>query len=153
MVVTVAGFYFLWLQVGTLKSTIQSDTHSKLYSEDSELLKLLYLNPEMRPYIYGNRALPSQSDDEDKADRRRRDKVEALAELYCSHFEHIMLQLDNLPHVVQQSWVDYVRYIYTRSPAIQVCYEEMKKDGVFVPEMHRLLYKDCTAKNSKDSWA
>jgi hypothetical protein len=68
--------------------------------------------------------------------------VQTIAELFCCHFEHMMLQLDYLPKVIRQSWVDYAQYLYKTSPAVRACYESLRKEGVYIAEMDQIMKGD-----------
>jgi len=106
-----AGFAVVIFQLRDLKNAAYGETHSRLYGEDYEAVKLFIEHPSLRPYFYDN-----VEPDADSPDRQLADTA---AELYAVHFEHIMLQMDNLPENIRQPWRDYIRGMYERSPVVR----------------------------------
>jgi hypothetical protein len=132
VVVSAVGFVLVWLQLQGLKKTSQSEAHGKVYAADAEILKLFMARPHLRPYFYDNVKIdPSDVD---------AGRVDTIAELFCCHLEHVMLQLDNLPSAVRQSWVDYARWLHRSSPAIREYYAELRNANVYVAAMDELMY-------------
>jgi hypothetical protein len=66
--------------------------------------------------------------------------VYTIAEMFCVQIEHVMLQLDNLPTLVRQSWVDYARWLHRSSPAIRQRYAKMRKFNAYVAAMDEMMY-------------
>jgi hypothetical protein len=130
-VATVVVVLFVWLQMRGLKQALHSETHSKLYAEDFEIIKLFVDRPHLRPYFYKNVEVNPGSPDEAV--------VHTIAELWCCHLEHVRLQLDCVPKMIRQSWADYAKFLYKSSPAIRICHENMKKEGVYIAEMDRFV--------------
>jgi len=131
VVVGILGFLFVWVQIRGLKQALNSETHSKVYAEDFEIIKLFVDKPHLRPYFYEKVEIKPGSTDEAA--------VQTIAELWCCHFEHVMLQLNYLPKVIRQSWVDYARFVYKSSPAIRTCYENLRKEGVYIAKMDYIM--------------
>ena len=132
VVVGVLGFLFVWFQIRGLKQALHSDTHSKIYTEDFEILKLFVDKPHLRPYFYDNVEVMSGSADEAA--------VQTIAEMWCCHFEHVMLQLDNLPKFIRQSWLDYARYMTDCSPAIRACFKKLRNKGLYIAAQDSIMY-------------
>lgn len=107
LVAAVIGFWAVFVQLRQVRVSLESETHSKLYAEDFEWCKILLEKPQMCPYFRGSEISP---DDPLYA------QVDELAGLLCAHFEHILLQLENLPPHIRPRWLDYMRGIYNSSP-------------------------------------
>ncbi len=111
LTIAVIGFAFVIVQIRQLKNAIQSDTHSKLYSEDFEWVKILLEYPQLRPYFYDDQDITS--------DHQDYSRVLGIAELICTHFEHAVLQMENLPTHIVPRWHQYIRSLYNRSPIVR----------------------------------
>lgn len=134
VVVAVFGFIFLWSQIQGVKRTIQCEASGKVYAEDFDILVIFVDKPHLRPYFYKNVEVGIDSPDIEA--------VETIAELFCCHFEQVMLQLDNLPSQIRQSWIGYGRYIYRSSPAIRDTYFEFRRQDMFIADMDNLMMND-----------
>lgn len=109
--VAVIGFAALFYQLVQLRRSVQSDTHGKLYTEDYSVVQLFLSECALRPFFYSNK--PISEDDPNYS------KAAIVAELLCSHFEHIILQEPNLPEHIRPRWDAYVRAMYAQSPIIR----------------------------------
>jgi hypothetical protein len=89
LAVSIIGFAVLLYQLRQLRRSVQSDTHSKLYTEDYSVVHLFLAEPELRPFFYDD--VPVNENDANSGE------ATVVAELLCSHFEHIILQRPNLP--------------------------------------------------------
>jgi hypothetical protein len=127
--VAVCGFAVVIYQIRQIQKALHSDTHSKLYSEDFDWAKLIIQYPELRPYFYENQEIREDTPDSARA--------RTLAELLCAHFEHAVLQMENLPSHIKPRWEDYMRGICATSPAIR---EHLKAHSDWYSErLHQLL--------------
>ncbi len=131
VLVGILGFIFVWIQIRGLTQALNSEAHSKCYTEDFEIVKLFVDNPHLRPYFYDNVEVQPGSPDEAS--------VKTIAELWVCHLEHVWLQLEYLPKKIRKSWADYAHYLYRYSPAIRECYETLRKEGVYMAEMDRFI--------------
>lgn len=134
VVVAVVGFIFLWGQVQGVKRTIQSEASGKVYAADFEILAIFVDKPHLRSYFYKNVEVVIDSPDVGA--------VETIAELFCCHFEQVMLQLDHLPSRIRQSWIDYGRYMYRSSPAMRDTYFEFRRADMFIADMDHVMMDD-----------
>ena len=110
-VTSLAGFAVVIYQLRGLRNATYGETHSRLYGEDYEAVRLFIDHPALRPYFYDNVEPDRASPDYAPAN--------TAAELYAVHFEHIMLQMENLPDAIRQPWRDYIRGMYDRSPVVR----------------------------------
>jgi len=111
LLVAVAGFGLVIYQIHQVKHAIYGDTHSKLYSEDFEWVKIFLDHPEIRPYFYANKEITEMDSDYPL--------TLTVAELLASHFEHVVLQMENLPTHISPRWEDYIKGLYKTSPIIR----------------------------------
>lgn len=133
VVVGIAGFIFVWLQIRGLRQALQSEANAKIYAEDADIMKIFIGKPHLRRYFFDNAEAPPEGSPD-------YDEVRTIAHLTCCHFEHVLLQLNNLPEFVRQGWVDYARYLYQRSPVIRSSYPELRDANVYVKEMDAMLF-------------
>jgi hypothetical protein len=94
LLVTIIGFVFVVLQLGSLRRQIEGDTHADLYGQYMEMGKLFLRKPHLRPYFYDST------------------EIDMMCELITTLLEHAALQRHNLPG---ESWADCWRaYTYAR---------------------------------------
>jgi hypothetical protein len=118
LLVAILGFGVVIFQLSQFKRSLHAETHSRLYGEDYEAIKLFLAYPTLRPYFYENKAPEAGSSDYALAF--------TAAEMYCVHFEHIMLQMGNLPQEIQPAWRAYIQTMYNSSPAIRQHFQDNK---------------------------
>jgi len=111
LAVAAIGFWFVIVQLRQVRTSIESDTHSKLYVEDFEYIKILFEHPELQKYFRASAEIQTEHPDYVQ--------VEELAELICTHFEHVVLQMENLPEHVRPRWLDYMHSIFSTSPILR----------------------------------
>jgi hypothetical protein len=111
LVVAIIGFWALIAQLRQVHRSLESEAHSKLYSEDFAWCDNLLQNPELRPYFRERKPIDQNDPLFGQADE--------LAGLLCVHFEHILLQLENLPPHIGPRWLDYIRGVIAQSPITQ----------------------------------
>jgi hypothetical protein len=109
--VAVVGFVIVIRQVRQVRQALHSETQSRLYAEVNELLKVFFAYPELRPFFYEGRAM-----DRTHADY---DRTWMLAGAFVAHFEHVVLQENNLPEQIRPHWVKYIQGMYATSPIIR----------------------------------
>lgn len=112
LAIAAIGFWFVIVQLRQVRTSIESDTHSKLYVEDFEYTKILFEHPEFQKYFRASAEI--------QADHPSYAQIEQLAELICTHFEHVVLQMENLPEHIRPRWLDYMRSIFSTSPILRV---------------------------------
>lgn len=111
-IASVVGFGVIIYQIRQLKRTVQSDTHSKLYTHYLEVNKLLLQKPHLRPYFYEGKAL----DESDFNQLSLRQDIDIMCEVILGLLEHAVLQRDNLPgDSWQNCWMAYVHERYDKS--------------------------------------
>lgn len=111
LMVGIVGFGVVIYQIRQLKKAIHGETHGKLYPENYETIKLFLEYPQLRPYFYDNTDITRSSPDYNLAI--------TVAELFCSLFEHVVLQMENLPEYMRPEWENYIRSMYSSSPIIR----------------------------------
>jgi hypothetical protein len=129
LAIAILGFAVVIYQIRQIKQALHSDTHSKLYAEDFDWAKLIIEYPELRPYFYENQEINEETINSTRA--------RTLAELLCVHFEHVVLQMENLPSHIKPRWEDYIRGICSTSPAIRA-HLKTHPDW-YSDRLHRLL--------------
>jgi hypothetical protein len=110
-VISLAGFAVVIYQLWQLQNATHGETHSRLYGEDYEAVRLFIDHPELRPYFYNDVEPNPASPDYTRA--------LTAAELYAVHFEHILMQMNNLPEDIRKPWRDYIKGMYARSPIVR----------------------------------
>jgi hypothetical protein len=121
-IVSVVGFIVIIIQLRQLKLSLQSDTHSKLYTHYLEMIKLFLEKPELRPYFYEGKAI--QQSVPNHARTRQEQEVEVMCEIMLSVFEHAVMQEKNLPKDSRDNcWEAYVRERYNGSPELKRFFE------------------------------
>jgi hypothetical protein len=109
---TIGGFFIVI-------RALHGDTHSKLYVEDVEILKVFLEHDKLRPYFYEGKSV-------DEQDQKHCGMVHTLAETFSTHFEHVLLQTKNLPKHIRPRWKDVIKSFLRTSPAIRQHIEENK---------------------------
>lgn len=131
VLVGIVGFIFVWEQIRNLRLELQCEANGKIYAEHTEIMKIFVDKPHLRQYFFENAEIEQGSTDYDA--------VHAIAHMVCCYFEHVLLQLDNVPEFVRQGWVDYARFIYHLSPATRACFVDYRRFNVYVQEMDEML--------------
>ena len=98
-------------QVRQLERSIRGDTHEKLYAHSAILMQLVFDNPELRPFVWGNVEIP--------ADHPLTPRAQTLVEMYAQFVEHIVLQRPNMPPDLWPPWSKYVDAILETSPSLR----------------------------------
>lgn len=116
VLIGIIGFYFIWKQIRQVNSSIKSSTDNNLYSLTIDLNKLLIENPDLRPYFYGDangkEKLYNNSDPNFS-------KIETLADVYVTFFEYIFEEKKNMQIELFNSWEEWKKDMYKKSPAIR----------------------------------
>ena len=108
LLVTIIGFVFVVLQLGSLRRQIEGDTHADLYGQYMEMGKLFLRKPHLRPYFYDSTEINVTAANSG----RIKQEVDMMCELITTLLEHAALQRHNLPG---ESWADCWRaYTYAR---------------------------------------
>jgi hypothetical protein len=111
LAIAAIGFWFVIAQLRQVRISIESDTHSKLYAQEFEYTKILFEHPEFQKYFRASAEI--------RTDHPNHAQVEQLAELFCTHFEHVLLQMENLPEHIRPRWLDYMCSIFSTSPILR----------------------------------
>lgn len=129
--VGIVGFVLLWFQLRGLKRSSQSEANGKIFTSDTEILRVFVNNPKLRQYFYDGIECPPGADDADA--------VQTIAEMFLCHFEHALIQLENMPPDVRPGWANYARYMHKHSPAIQDAWNEARKLNIYALDMDEFL--------------
>lgn len=124
--IAIWGFILIYIQIKQLKKSIHGDTHCKLYTEEFDCLKIFLEYPYFRPYFYDNKNITTEElqkiHDCNKLNEDLENihgRVQTIAELFITHFEHVILQLENLPDHIKPSWTAYIKKMYSTSPILK----------------------------------
>jgi hypothetical protein len=111
-IASILGFGVLICQLQRLESTIQGETHSKLYTHYLEVNKLFLDKPYLHPYFYEGKVLNKS----DCNQTNLRQELDMMCEVVLGLLEHAVLQKENLPDESWRTcWVTYVRDRYDKS--------------------------------------
>lgn len=129
LVVAVLGFAVVIIQLHQVGKSVESETHSKLYALDFECTRFIIDRPELYKYFRNN--VDIQEDDPNYV------RAEEIAGLLCTHMEHVLLQMTNLPKDITPCWLDYIRGIYSTSPILRT--HLRKNQEWYSPRLHDLF--------------
>jgi len=137
VLVTLGGFWFVWRQVVLMRQGVRHDSQTTLYHENFECTRALLEMDGLYLHFRANREFsadftqgrwlerkggspgggePSQ---EWLDERQRYCKALELSELFASHFEHVVLQMETLPTPLQDTWRAYMCDVYCQSPVLR----------------------------------
>ncbi len=131
VLVGIVGFIFVVQQIRNLRHQLQCEANGRVYAEHAEIMKIFVRKPQLRQYLFENAEIERGNPDYEVA--------HILAHMACCYFEHVLLQLENLPEYVRQGWVDYARFIYRLSPVTRACFEAYRKSNVYIKELDEML--------------
>jgi len=116
VIVGIIGFVFVWRQIKQVNTSIKSNTDNNLYSLTIDINKFLIGNPELRPYFYGDaNGKEKEYDGKDP----NFNKIETLADIYITFFEYIFEERKNMEIGLFNSWEEWKKDMYKKSPAIR----------------------------------
>jgi hypothetical protein len=110
---------------------LQNQTRWQIYQLSFSLYKLMVDAPGLYPFFYEGRDLPDGKHADADLERCR---VLAAAELLLDYFEAILLSEETLDGRTKAVWNEYMREIYTASPAIR--HLLMHNSRRFAPDLH-----------------
>jgi hypothetical protein len=142
LVVAVIGFVVVIRQVRQVRQALHGDTHSKLYTEVGELLKLFLVYPDLRGYFYSGRQITTEDPEYNR--------VYLLAEAFVGHFEHVVLQEENLPDHIRPRWIQYIQDMYSTSPII--CQHMTESAGWYSDRLHEIVQSVQPAQKQAPGW-
>lgn len=116
VIVGIIGFVFVWRQIKQVNASIKSNTDNNLYSLTIDINKFLIENPELRPYFYGDAS--GKEKEYDNKDLNF-NKIETLADIYITFFEYIFEERKNMEIDLFNSWEEWKKDMYKKSPAIR----------------------------------
>jgi hypothetical protein len=137
VLVTLAGFWFVWHQVVLMRQAIGHDSQTTLYHDNFECTRALLEMDGLYPYFRANREFsadftqghwlereggaPGQGKTTKEwcEERQRYCRALELSELFASHFEHVVLQMATLPRPLQDTWREYMLDVYRQSPVFR----------------------------------
>ena len=109
LLISVVGFWLIWLQVKQLNRGIRGETHSRLYDHYLKVTERLAVESKLRPYFYDPKK-ELKEDDAGYADLR--EEIDMMCEIISGLLEHAAVQKENLP---KDSWVAcWQAYTYER---------------------------------------
>lgn len=133
--VAVIGFPVLILQLRQIERATRGNTHSSLFAQSFETMKLIFGNPEFSPYIYADKELP-QDDPHFFA-------LKALVEIIADFLEHVALQKANLPKEVWMHWKEYIISMHRSCPLLR---EHFRQHADWYSESILMLFSDIDPK-------
>ena len=104
VVVAAFGFYFVSRQ-------LRKSAHSDIYALGVSIKQALLEHPDLRPYFFDNEHV----DAKDSLDQNR---ILIIADMYCLYLEQIAIYANELGGE-KDAWFDFVRAMYSSSPAIR----------------------------------
>jgi hypothetical protein len=143
-VITVIGFWLVVKQLRGEREALETQTRDQVYHASLGILKMFVEHPDLRPYFYDSIPMPDQM--------LERSKVLAACEVMADHWENILLSKKSLDEVTLGVWKDYMRGIYSASPALQ-CFllqEGYRYSGAFLDLFDLHLTAKSKAQRAKN---
>lgn len=97
----------------------QAAAYHNIVTAMSDIERLFFENPELRPYFYDDKELDHKGKDADR--------VCILAEMFVDFMDNAMVQSNLLESYEWTGWEDYFRDIYKSSPAIRSYWREHRQ--------------------------
>jgi len=116
VVVTVAGFFFVYYQIKQINRAGRASTHASIFSHSLELTRLMLDHPEVRPYLYDGKDIAEG----DPA----YNQVMLACEMLADFYEHVSLQRENLPKQSLDCWDKAMARRYLKNPVLEKYVEE-----------------------------
>ena len=110
------GFIFIWVQLKHERSALEAQTRLQIYELGSNVLNMFVERPELRPYFYSNRPIPTKDP--------LRSQVLAATELVLDQLESIVMSHGDMDATTLETWAKYMNGIYLTSPTIQEFLDE-----------------------------
>lgn len=134
-IVTILGFPLLICSILLLVRQMRIQAYQAIYDSISGIDQFFVENPDLREYLYGDKALP-----EDPKDRER---VIAAADMLITFFEHVLAQKKGFSPKVWNGFREYMCDAYNSSPALQYFLEQ--KGYWYSDELKLVLTKNVQA--------
>lgn len=112
MFISLVGFGFIIYQIRQVNKSIRNSTMNTIHSRAFENMKILFENPEIRPYFYEGKKYKKN----DKVDYQ---KILIFAEFVADYFQQILLQSDTMNKESQKKWNFFIQDIICNSPELQ----------------------------------
>jgi hypothetical protein len=116
VIATIIGFIIVYLQIHEIRRELYSPAYGTVFTRDHELKKTLLERVELYPYFFEGKDIVKEDPNYNR--------VYVLADMWTTHWEHVVMQKDFLPDHIWPRWADYMRSIYATSPALRQCLRE-----------------------------
>jgi hypothetical protein len=110
----VLGFGFIIWQIILIKRQMQGDANGKLFDHYAKIGDKLNKEDSPRDYFYNEAKISVL-----KKKSQEYDEVMLVAEMFIDFFEHLTLQIKNLPPSAIDCWERTAAWRFAHSPAIQ----------------------------------
>jgi len=110
-VISFFGFAVVIWQIRINTKTMRQSNHIAIYSNSTEIWKIIAEKSHLRPYFYDGKTM--SSDDEN------RDMVFSVAELIADSFEYILIDKKLIAPEIWIPWENYMKKIYKKSSAFR----------------------------------
>lgn len=97
----------------------RASVYQAIASQMQDIDRLFITHPELRPYVYENKPVPTVEP--------MRTQVLALAELFVDFFDNFMAQSGQIPGDLYEPWCRYARSIMQSSPAVCAFWNENRE--------------------------
>lgn len=110
-VISLFGFAAVTWQIRINTMTMRQSNHIAIYSNSTEIWKMIAEKSYLRPYFYDGKIM--LSDDEN------RDMIFSVAELIADSFEYILIDKMLIAPEIWEPWENYMKKIYRKSSAFR----------------------------------
>lgn len=118
-IISTLGFAFVAYQIWSVRRTLRSNTHDRLYVQYLKILDSILQRPRLYPYFYEGAKLASDADDALRAE------VKILCEQFCVLFEHADIEKGNLlDDNWAECWQPYIVERFAKGPELARFFEE-----------------------------
>jgi hypothetical protein len=98
--INLALLLFVLFQLRQVNKSIQSSAQTSLYSQSTEVRKIILGQPELFPYLFEGKPLDPE------IDKLLRDKIRIVGLLQLSYLENLITQEKNLNRSHHTEWLD-----------------------------------------------
>ena len=119
-VITIAGFWFLWLQLRSTNESLRAGAYSNMSSWTFDLDKAFLQYPELRPYFYAGKDI--------REDDPLFLRAQTMAEFLLDNFDSIMEFDRQYPGTLHAGWRDWIYESFNRSPLLVRTLENRKAE-------------------------
>ena len=89
LIVTIFGFIIVYIQIREIRNELHSQAHGTLFTRDNELMRTLLEHADLSPYFFEGKDIVKENS--------QYNRVSVLADMWATHFEHVVMQKDYLP--------------------------------------------------------